>query len=256
LTFRTTFSLYRRRILVTAWCVVLGLFAARAPAVLAFDHSYADYAFVLSEYVKDGSVDYSSLCANRAVLDKFLGGAADLSFAEYQTFTRNQQLAFMINLYNAAALALVCNHPGMKSVDELKGFFRDAWSVKFVYVFKRKVSLSQLLHTVIRSEFKDPRIHFAVVTDCRSDPWLLSVPYRAESLSQQLDEQMRHFMTARPDVNYYRDGVLYLSPMFNWYAVDFGNREKVLRFASEYFPEVSDNTSLRYSRFDWSLNSQ
>ena len=226
------------------------------PPAPAFDHSYQNYAAALSECVREGRVDYARLCRERAGLDQFLGEASVLSFEEYQTFSREQKMAFMMNLYNAGALALVCNHPGMKSIEELKGVFRDAWSVRFIRLFDRTVGLAQLLHDILRPEFKDTRIHFALVTACKSDPELLNVPYRAEILNQHLDRQTEKFMTERPDANRYENGTLYLSPKSRWDAVDFGRRGQLLRFAQRYFAEVTEQKPVRYTSFDWSLNAK
>ena len=227
-----------------------------ASPTLAFDHSFADYDSVLSRYVAAGRVDYQGLRADRSHLDRFLADGAALTFEEYQTFQRDQKLAFMINYYNAAVLALVCDHPDLKSIDEFKTLFGDVWSVKYVQLFGHTVSLGMILHDILRPEFKDAQVHFTLVTGCRSDPELLDTPYRAETLRQQLDRRTDAFMLERPDANHHADGVLYLSPLFKWYAVDFGKREAVLRFASRYFPQVNADTRIQYTDFDWSLNSR
>ena len=227
-----------------------------AVRTLAFDHSYPNYAEALAQFVSSGRVNYAGLCADRAALDRFLGEASVLSFEEYQTFTREQKMAFMINVYNASALALVCDHPGMQSIQELKGVFRDAWSVKFIRLFDRTVGLSQILHDILRPEFKDVRIHFALATATRGDPELLDTPYRAEILNQQLDRQTEKFMLSRPSTNRWENGVLYVSPKFKWYAVDFGNRDKLVSLARRYFPQIPESPRIRYTEYDWSLNSQ
>ena len=224
--------------------------------VLAFDHSFANYDSVLTGYVASGQVDYPSLRADRTDLDLFLSNCASLSFEEYRSFTKEQQLAFLINFYNAAVLKLVCDHPEINSIQDLDGWFRDVWQIKFVNLFNHTVSLGQILHDILRPEFKDTRIHFALVTACKSDPELMSKPYRAEILREQLERQSDTFMLARPDVNRYENGILYLSPKFKWYAVDFGNRTDVLRFAARYFPAVNAQTRVQYTPFNWSLNSK
>ncbi len=241
----------RCRALVLAVLLLLGTLPARA-----LDQTYATYDSVLTRYVANGRVDYASLRTDRAQLNAFLTECAAVSFEEYQSLTKEQQLAFMINFYNVAALLLVCNHPDLKSIDEFKGVFRDVWSLKFVRLFDHTVSLGQLLHDILRAEFKDVRIHFALVTACKSDPELLNTPYRAEILRLQLDQQMDKFMLARPDANRFENGTLYLSPKFRWYAVDFGKRADLIRFAARYFPEVQEKTPVQYTPFDWSLNER
>jgi hypothetical protein len=49
---------------------------------------------------------------------------------------------------------------------------------------------------------------------------------------------------------------LHLSPLFRWYANDFGKTAGVRAFARRYFPEASAAAPIRYSDYDWSLNSQ
>jgi hypothetical protein len=227
-----------------------------ATPLLAFDHTFADYDSVLTKYVANGRVDYAGLRADRATLDRFLDQCAAVTFDEYQSFLKEQQLAFMINLYNASVLAFVCDHPRMKSVDEFKGIFHDVWSEKFVRLFDHTVSLGQVLHDILRPEFKDTRIHFALVTACKGDPELLNTPYRAEILLTQLDQQMDRFMLERPDANRFENGTLYLSPIFKWYAVDFGKRADLIRFAARYFPQVGEQTPVQYTEFDWMLNQR
>lgn len=233
---------------------VLLLLGAR-PA-RALDQTYANYDSVLTKYVANGRVDYAGLRSDRAQLDAFLNECAALSFEEYQSLAKEQQLALMINFYNAAVLQLVCDRPGLKSIDEFKSIFRDVWSLKFVRLFDHTVSLGQLLHDILRPEFKDSRIHFALVTACKSDPKLLNTPYRAEILRLQLDQQMDKFMLSRPDANRFENGTLYLSPKFKWYAVDFGKRADLIRFAVRYFPNVTDITPVHFTPFDWSLNAR
>ncbi len=222
----------------------------------ALDHTYANYDSVLSKYVANGRVDYAGLRQDRTYLDAFLRECAAVTFDEYASFTKEQQLAFMINFYNAAVLQLVCDRPNLKSIDEFKGIFRDVWSLKFVRLFDHTVSLGQVLHDILRSEFKDLRIHFALATACKSDPKLLNTPYRAEILRLQLDQQMDEFMLSRPDANRFAGGTLFLSPKFKWYAVDFGKRADLIRFAARYFPEVNDETRVQFTPFDWSLNER
>lgn len=228
---------------------------ALSASAAAFDHSFALLRdSVLAPFVSDRGVDYDGLRQDSRPLDRFLSECAQVSFDEYRAFNRQQQMAFLLNLYNAATLRLVADHWPIGSLSELKGLFRSPWTVRFVSLFDRRVSLGQILHDVLRPEFRDPRIHFALANAARGGPALSSEPYVAETLNQQLDRQTEAFMR-RAECNRFENGALYLSPIFRWYENDFGKKRGVRAFAKKYFPDVTEQTPIRYSDYDDSLNS-
>src|SRR5438552_17657947 len=72
-----------------------------------FDHSHALFDQVLKAQVKDALVNYPALKANPRDLTTYLNQLAAVSEGEFQKWTEKQQLAFLINLYNAATLRLI-----------------------------------------------------------------------------------------------------------------------------------------------------
>jgi hypothetical protein len=72
-----------------------------------FDHSHAIYGVVLKNYVKDGLVDYKGLKSNPEGLNLYLDQLATVSDNEFYRWSEQQQLAFLINLYNAQTLRLI-----------------------------------------------------------------------------------------------------------------------------------------------------
>lgn len=222
----------------------------------AFDHGFALLRdSVLAPFVSEAGVDYAALRERPEPLDRFLTECARVSFDEYRAFPREQQMAFLLNLYNAATLRLVLDHWPMESLREIGGLFRSPWTVKSISLFDRKVGLGQILHDILRPEFRDPRVHFALSNAARGGPMLLSEPYIAENLSVQLDRQTDLFLR-RAEINRCEDGVLYLSPIFRWYENDFGKKRGVREFAKNFFPDVSEKTPIHYTNYDDSLNSR
>lgn len=232
------------------------IFLAVSVPASAFDHSFALLRdSVLIPFVSEAGVDYAALREHTEPLDRFLTEHARISFDEYQSFSREQQMAFLLNLYNAATLRLALHHWPIESLREIGGLFRSPWTVKFISLFDRTVSLGQILHDILRPEFRDPRVHFALSNAARGGPELSDEPFVAENLNEQLDRQTELFLR-RVDINRFEDGVLYVSPIFRWYENDFGKKRGVREFAKRFFPDVTETTPIRYTDYDESLNSR
>ena len=119
-------------------------------------------------------------------------------------------------------------------------------------------TLDDIEHSILRPQFNDPRVHFAINCASKSCPPLLAEPYRGEVLDAQLDRAAADFLN-RPG-NYRLDGDrFYVSSIFKWFDEDFGN---VLDFYSRYargdlkqkLQAGRDRIKLAYLEYDWSLN--
>lgn len=229
-----------------------------------FDHSHQRFTAVLQQFVKDGLVDYSGLKADRGELDAYLKGLAAVPLKRFQTWSRSQQLAFLINLYNAQTLKLILDNYPVDSIKDTGGFLTKPWDLKIVGLFGKVVSLNTVEHGMIRKTYNESRIHFAVVCAARGCPELRNEAYRADKLNEQLDEQAQAFLGDRKknlvDLD---DKVLYLSPIFKWYKEDFQEgSHSVASYISRYFSEEvarslrTKKFKIRYTSYDWSLNSQ
>jgi hypothetical protein len=228
-----------------------------AAVARGFDHTYRDYQdSVLAPFIFEGRVDYDGLALHRAPLEKFLDQCAAVPFADYKLFTREEKIAFLVNLYNAATLKLVLDHEPLQSVQDIGGLFSSPWTTKFIRLFDHTIGLGQILHDILRPEFQDPRIHFALANACLSGPALCTEAYVPERLDKQLNEQAETYLLKRPDLNHFEHGTLYLSPLFKWYGPDFGKQAGLLAFAAKYFNGVSASTPIVYTNFDWSLNKK
>jgi hypothetical protein len=133
-----------------------------------------------------------------------------------------------------------------------------------VRLFGATTTLDFLEHKVLRKEYDDPRIHFALVCAAKSCPPLRSEAYQAGKLDEQLDDQGRKFL-ADPFKNRVdpREHVIYLSPIFKWYAGDFEKKAgMVLQFLKPFWPESvrqeleRGDFKVRYREYDWSLNEE
>lgn len=171
-----------------------------------------EFAAVLST-LRDGGVP--ALAGRRATLSSY---RATLESVDPDRLTRNESLAFWINLYNAGALdlaaeAFVAAEP---SVLRVPGAFRKPW----VNITGEELSLDDIEHGKIR-RFGDPRIHSALVCGSASCPTLRYEPFRGADLDSQLENQMRSFLSAGGALYDAADGKLRLSRVFLWYGSDF-----------------------------------
>ncbi|PIR19733.1 MAG: hypothetical protein COV48_00340, partial [Elusimicrobia bacterium CG11_big_fil_rev_8_21_14_0_20_64_6] len=211
----------------------------------------------LSAHVREGRVDYTGLRKNSADLDAWLAAAAKADEAAFKGRPREERLAFLINLYNAATLRLILDHYPIESIRRIGPVWdpNKAWKLPVVKVFGRAVTLNTVEHEMIRPVFKDPRVHFALVCAAKGCPPLRSEAYDGARLNSQLDDQARTFLSQKAKNDASAAGeTAYLSAIFKWYMEDFGGSKKsVLIFVKKWLP-VEESWTVDWTEYDWSLN--
>lgn len=227
-----------------------------------FDHAHKGLAQVLTRYAAPSGVDYAALKANPDTLNAYLNELDQVSEAQFRAWPRPEQLAFLINLYNATTIKLVVDHYPVSSIRKIGGLFRSPWKLEVVRIWGQDATLDWLEHGFIRPQFKDPRIHFALVCAARGCPPLRLEPFVASKLDNQLDDQGRRFI-AQSEKNRFDSATrtLHVSPIFKWYREDFIARDRTLaQFLKPFFPPAQatllDQPGLRvdHTAYDWSLN--
>ena len=223
-----------------------------------FDHSHQPYGTVLNKYVNNGLVDYNGLKSNPEQLDLYLTSLTTVSEKDFNQWSEEKQLAYLINLYNAQTLRLIIDHYPIKSIKDIN----EPWDTPLVTLHGNKITLNELEHQIIRKNYKEPRIHFALVCAAKGWPILPKEPFKPGNLSNQFQKQGRKFLSD-PKKNSvdFKNQTVYLSPIFDWFQEDFvKNSGSVLLFVRPYFPdEISKILSnadfkIEFSEYDWSLN--
>ncbi len=241
--------------------ILLVLFVVFSPVASGAGVDNTLYAEVLNLYVKDGLVDYTGLSAHRENLDVYLDKLGDLNPDE---ISRKEQLAFYLNLYNASTLKLIVDHYPLESIKDLGSFFSSPWKKKIVKLRGKLVTLDHIEHDIVRPEFKDARVHFALNCSAMSCPQLLGVPYEAETLDAQLEQVTIAFINDGKN-NYLDEKALYVSKIFDWFSEDFP--DDLVGWVTEYARGDLKNELLRqktgnrkipvqFLMYDWSLNKQ
>ncbi len=107
-------------------------------------------------------VRYGAVSAtDRQTLDTYI---TDLQASDPRYYSKAEQKAYWINLYNAATVQLVLNHPTKKSILRMgDGFFKiGPWNEPLLTVAGEEVTLNDIEHRILRPIWQDHRIHFAV----------------------------------------------------------------------------------------------
>lgn len=248
-------------------------------AVLGFDHDHARWNALLERHVvvsPDGnasSVRYAGMQRDRAQLKAYLDALSAVDEAAYRSWSRERQLAFLINAYNAFTVELVLTrYPGLESIKEIGGLFRSPWKRKFFTLLGEPRSLDDVEHGMIRAPgvFDEPRIHVAVVCASIGCPMLPPEAFTAEGLEAQLEDSMRRFLADHTRNRFDPDtGRLAVSRIFDWYADDFEQghqgfdslRTTFARYADQLgsTPEAAariraGDYRLGFLDYDWKLN--
>ena len=247
---------------------VIGLMTVgSAPDPDRFDHHRFDR--LLRDHVRSGMVDYEAFAAGTD-LQTYLAALAAFDPAR---LPRNEQLAFWINAYNAYTIRLIVQHDERKSIRNINkklGLFRGLgpWAEKLVIVGGTTYDLETVEQKIIRPTFKEPRIHFALVCAAMGCPPLRAEAFTGDQLEQQLEDQARVFLTQSPLKNRVDTAAktVWASQVFqfNDYINDFGGTPAaVMGFIARYYPAgeartllESGTAKLRYTKYDWTLNSQ
>jgi hypothetical protein len=221
------------------------------------------YGELLDRYVVDDRwVDYTAWRASdddRQALQQYID---ELSDEDLFSMEPEAQIAAWLNLYNAVTVDLILDHDPVESIKQLD----DPWSAKRVVVAGRELSLDDIEHEILRRDFDEPRIHFALNCASVSCPPLSGTPFFADSLDEQLEERTLRTLsdpewldpTGCPGT--YGSGVIRVSKLFDWFADDFGGESGVRAFLQRYRPDLrftvaNTGCKLESIEYDWSLNA-
>jgi len=236
-------------------------------ATLVGREEHAAWTNLLRRYVSHGLVDYAALKRGRSELDGYLSSLESLERSDLEAWPRADQLAFWINAYNAYTVRLVLDHYPLRSIRSIGFLPGSAFKRKFIpleRVAAGKLSLDDIEHRILREQFHEPRIHFAIVCASRSCPVLRDEAYRGRDLDAQLDEAARAFLRD-PARNRYDPAsrTLSLSSIFKWFRGDFEAAAGTLpafvaRYADESTAEAlrRSGVHVEFLEYDWSLNER
>jgi Protein of unknown function, DUF547 len=240
------------------------------------DPQYAAWNGLLEKHVKwlpdnkQSRVDYAGFKADRAELKKVLDSFSAVSKADFDAWAKPQQMAFLINAYNAFTVELILSkYPDLKSIKDLGGIVSSPWKKKFFKLLGEERYLDWIEHEQLRPNYADPRVHAAVNCASIGCPALRNEAFTVAKLDAQLEDGMQRFLGDRTR-NRVKGGALEVSSIFKWFREDFekGQRgfNKVEDVFAKYAAQLTDDPAeqarlkaktlaVSHLDYDWSLNA-
>ncbi len=229
----------------------------------AVDH--APWDRFLGQYVSTDAMGVNRVAyakvspADRAALRGYL---QSLQRVDVPALSRDQQLAFWINLYNAKTVDIVLDAYPVDSILNIKDGLLPTgpWKRDVVTVGGEALSLNDIEHRILRPVFQEARIHYALNCAAAACPNLAQRAWRAEGLEQAFSDAERAYVNDPRGVRIEPDGTLVLSKIYAWFREDFGDSEVAIlaQLAEAAAPplraQLAGRDSVDRYEYDWSLN--
>ncbi|CEG01687.1 Domain of unknown function DUF547 [Ostreococcus tauri] len=221
------------------------------------------------------AVDYAGLRASAGFKD-FVESSEELQRVNLNALSREERIAFFINVYNALVIHATCVFGAPKNTIERLDFFSKASydiggstytcddiengilrgnrpGAATIGALTGRPSLSRgpfragdprRNHVVIPM---DPRIHFALVCGARSCPPIRV--YTAADIERELEDATYAFFESEIDIKRGEDGEVASAAVSKivgeWYKFDFGSTDvERLKYASKYMKSGDDRDAL------------
>ncbi|MFT5135706.1 MAG: hypothetical protein ACI8XV_000732 [Arenicella sp.] len=234
-----------------------------AGSKIAVNHS--QWQLILDRYLDDqhpsgiNRFNYAAVTdADQQSLNAYI---SFLQTYEPRQFNAEEQMAYWINLYNAATvLLIVAEDSSIGSIRELRSgiFTPGPWRRKFIKISGQELSLDDVEHGILRPIWKDNRVHYVLNCASLSCPNLPKTAFTGQNVEALLElaaiEYINHPRGVRIE-----GGRLFLSSIYDWYRQDFGSEfaDLIAHLVKYIEPEMAVNIQ-KFNRaeysYDWALN--
>ena len=198
--------------------------------------------------------DYRAAQADRAKLDTYV---AALEATDPSTLKREEALAYWLNFYNAGMIQLVLARGRYDSVIDNRVYF---FLTDHFTVAGTALSLDKIENQIIRVQWDEPRIHYALNCASLSCPSLAANVFSGADLNAQLDAAAHAYINHPRGVAGVSGEQVSVSEIYSWFLKDFGgDPASLIAHLSLYADQpLKDQlkTDLRVSfqPYDWTLN--
>jgi Protein of unknown function, DUF547 len=208
-----------------------------------------------------GRIPYARVAASdRDMLATDLSRLSSLTISRY---SRREQFAFWVDLYNELTTKVVLDHYPVASIMQINispGLFSfGPWGRKLITIEGEPVSLDDIEHRILRPIWRDPRIHYAVNCASLGCPNLQPEAFTAASADALLERAARDYVN-HPRGAVVSGGELTVSSIYVRYQADFGGTDRAViehlkHYARpDFAAALAGIISLSHDRYDWSLN--
>ncbi|QIA62440.1 DUF547 domain-containing protein [Vibrio astriarenae] len=177
-----------------------------------------------------------------------------LSSLDPRNYSRAEQYAYWVNLYNAITVDLILDSYPVKSITKLGGLFSfGPWGDEVTRINGKALTLNDIEHRILRPIWDEPRTHYAVNCASLGCPNLQTNAFTAKNTQALLEQAAKEFIISSKGVSF-NQGKLTLSEIYDWFAVDFGTQEQLFEHLAQYRTEVKGYRGKVSYEYDWSLN--
>lgn len=218
----------------------------------------------------EGAVNYKGFIQEKELFEEYLTLLQN-NHPDKKTWSKNEQLAYWINAYNAFTVKLIIDNYPTKSIKDIKSgipFVNSVWDIKFINIEGKEYDLNNIEHTILRKEFDEPRIHFVINCASYSCPKLHNRAYTAEGLEEQLVARTRDFFADKTKNCIISKDKVILSSIMKWYSTDFTDKglwswlfggkersENLIKFINPYVDvELNEQANVEFMEYSWVLN--
>jgi hypothetical protein len=197
---------------------------------------------------------------DRQGLEDYLGRLQAVLISSY---SRDEQKAYWINLYNAATVKIILDNYPVTSIRKIKippGLFTiGPWDGKVLAVEGEKLSLNDIEHRILRPIWKDPKIHYAVNCASLGCPNLAPVAFTGQNTERLLTEYAADYVN-HPRGASVKSNRLKVSSIYVWFQDDFGgNTAGVIQHLKQFArgdlaKQLQEYDGGLDDDYDWNLN--
>ena len=224
----------------------------QAPATkpnFALSHDQFD-ALLRRHVSSSGKVNYSGFKKDKPELEAYLSLLK--KNPPKSDWSKNKEMAYWINLYNAFTIKTILDAYPVKSIMDIDG--GKVWDKRTTTVGGKAYTLNDIEKKQLLKRFREPRVHFAVNCAAASCPPLLNKAWTEDNIQRCYSKQAKAFINNATH-NTLGASKVELSQIFNWYADDFGGKDKVVAYIKKYAEtEVKSSAKVSFKTYNWSLN--
>lgn len=207
-------------------------------------------------------VDYTHINTDDILLLKnYIDAMGHINIDNYN---RNEQLAFWLNLYNAAIIHTVASYYPVSSIEEINispGLFSiGPWSAKLVTINNIPLSLEEIQNRIIRPIWNDARTNYALNNGAIGAPNLSKEAYQGNRIEQQLNTAASNYINSLRGAQVI-EGKLIISKIYEWFSDDFGGSKQNIIIHLKQFAKEPLSSQLKHINtidsyiYNWHLNS-
>ncbi|MCI5056152.1 MAG: DUF547 domain-containing protein [Flavobacteriales bacterium] len=203
----------------------------------------------LKQHVSDGLVRYADIKKNPNELNLLVDMISKSSFSD----NNDNHKAFLINAYNILVLKSIVDNYPVDGPQSINGIYNGIQH----NIAGKKMTLDDLENKILRKQYKDARIHFALVCGALGCPPITDFAYTGVNLIAQLDDQAKKALNNNEFIRVdSKTKTVFLSEIFKWFKEDFTrNYDSEIAYINSYRNEdIPKDYKVMYYPYDWTLN--